>query len=230
MMKATRYGQARGTRSPRGASTAERLRAIRKGLAALAVGDRMLRLFGAGAHGYELNPKLPAESAAMFEERFGIELPSDYRAFLVQLGNGGAGPFYGVFRLGEFFGLKGHASWEGSELVGTPALSFPYAEGGAAPSAPRSVRGNEEEVKEAPSAAKVDGSLPICEEGFGLRDWLVVSGPEAGHVWHDKTAEGGGFLPWNRTSDGAPMSFLDWYEAWLEASLAGETFAWTQSR
>ena len=57
--------------------------------------------FGAYSHKYQLNPPAPEEGIAAFEGRFGISLPEGYRNFLLLLGNGGAGPFYGLYSLGE---------------------------------------------------------------------------------------------------------------------------------
>jgi len=50
------------------------------------------------AHGFNLNPPLSEKVIVQFELDHGISLPQDYRNFLASIGNGGAGPFYGVFR------------------------------------------------------------------------------------------------------------------------------------
>jgi hypothetical protein len=57
-------------------------------------------VFRVGGHGFLMNPKLPQSEATAFERDNKIALPSDYRQFLTGIGNGGAGPFYGVFLLG----------------------------------------------------------------------------------------------------------------------------------
>lgn len=68
----------------------------------------------------------------------------------------------------------------------------------------------------------VDGAVPICHEGCALRDWLVVSGPEAGKVWHDATAEFDGWSPC-LSADGRHMTFADWYVSWLDGALQSVT-------
>jgi len=55
--------------------------------------------FGAAAHRYSLNPPLAESEVTAFEARHRLSLPEDYRDFLLEVGDGGAGPFYGLFRL-----------------------------------------------------------------------------------------------------------------------------------
>src|SRR5687767_14245206 len=63
--------------------------------------DRHRRVFGAGAHQYKLNSPLLVSVVEAFEERHGVSLPQDYRCFITEIGNGGAGPYYGVLPFGR---------------------------------------------------------------------------------------------------------------------------------
>ena len=45
------------------------------------------------------------------------------------------------------------------------------------------------------NATQVNGAIPICHLGCCLRQWLVVTGPEAGNVWDDVRADYAGFKP-----------------------------------
>ncbi|MFM7405668.1 MAG: SMI1/KNR4 family protein [Cuspidothrix sp.] len=56
-------------------------------------------VFGSQKHKYYLNPCLTAAEIIAFEQRHQITLPEDYRNFLMYVGNGGAGPHYGLFPL-----------------------------------------------------------------------------------------------------------------------------------
>lgn len=59
--------------------------------------DAQLKYFGSKQHKYCLNMPATLNEVKQFEESIGVELPEDYRNFLLYVGNGGAGPFYGVF-------------------------------------------------------------------------------------------------------------------------------------
>lgn len=61
--------------------------------------DSNLKLFGAQEHKYQLSKPLSEQHLAAVEEKMGMSLPAGYRAFLRYLGNGGAGPYYGVHPL-----------------------------------------------------------------------------------------------------------------------------------
>ena len=63
--------------------------------------DWDLSRFGTDQHKYQLKPPASEEAVAAFEARFHVSLPEGYRDFLLWMGNGGAGPFYGLYRLGE---------------------------------------------------------------------------------------------------------------------------------
>ncbi|MGC5019713.1 hypothetical protein [Micromonospora sp. DT47] len=65
--------------------------------------DRFLTAFGAKEHGYRLRPPLPESSVAAFEAEHGIALPESYRRFILGLGDGGAGPSYGLLSLANAY-------------------------------------------------------------------------------------------------------------------------------
>ena len=62
---------------------------------------RLPKVFGAESHRFELNPAVRKSIVTNFESKYRIELPEDYRRFITELGNGGAGPYYGVFKFRE---------------------------------------------------------------------------------------------------------------------------------
>jgi len=64
----------------------------------------------------------------------------------------------------------------------------------------------------------VDGAIPICHLGCALRHWLVVCGPEAGHVWEDSRADDEGFSPLKKPGHDR-VTFYLWYRTWLDEAL-----------
>jgi hypothetical protein len=190
---------------------ADFLHRARDGLEALRQADpEGRRIFGATEHRYRLHPPLAESAVQAFEKKHRIRLPADYRAFLTRLGNRGAGPHRGILKLEEM-------EWE---LVGRLVDPFPHRQAWNLP--PEEL----DELAEADDEAvmerywiPVDGAIHLCDEGDCPRDWLVVSGPEAGHVWHDDTANFGGWRPLTDRA-GNHQSFAAWYLEWLASALA----------
>lgn len=125
--------------------------------------DPKFEVFGAEEHRYTLDPPLPEEEVRALERRFGITLPADYRQFVTQVGDGGAGPGDGLAPLAELFGPRVH-----------PARPFH-------PPTTYEAYADEDTTGK---VATSDGVLFLCDHGCSLYDGLVVSGPEAGHMFH----------------------------------------------
>ncbi len=198
--------------------------------------DPRFEVFGAAAHEYTLNPPLSEIEIASVESKYRCRLPEEYRAFLLNIGNGGAGPFYGLFPLGMQDDNFGLCSWEAGYLLGDLSAPFRFnAAWNASPEflgqQPQPDENTSEEDENrmweewdekleaeywAPEI--MDGAIPICDEGCALRDWLVVTGPLAGTVWKDYRSDLRGVEPYIG-SDGAPMSFRNWYLQWLDDSI-----------
>lgn len=213
----------------------------RAGLEELARRDHKLELFGASAHRYQLNPPVRKDRLRRFEARWGFTCPPDYRAFLLELGDGGAGPGYGVLPLGKVDGGNELIDWRRWKL--DPSAPFPHRrkwnddallERGAPDpddfDDPDEYEDALDEWYDSDEAEQNQrayerglglhhGALPICHHGCALRDWLIVSGPEAGHVWHDASADQGGVMPL-RVGRRRRASFAHWYLEWIETSLA----------
>ncbi len=97
------------------------------GLERLRTAKRQPKVFGAESHGFNLNPPLSDSAVQKFETKHRVRLPEDYRRFLVNVGNGGAGPFYGVFKLGEMDDSFDFQKWkEGDGFVGVLSKPFPH--------------------------------------------------------------------------------------------------------
>ena len=52
--------------------------------------------FGWESHRYRLNPPLKEGLLTDFEQTHGVTLPTEFRRFVIEVGDGGAGPAYGL--------------------------------------------------------------------------------------------------------------------------------------
>jgi hypothetical protein len=197
--------------------------------------DRHRRTFGSVLHNYKLNPPLPVEEVEAFETKYSITLPEDYRYFITQVGNGGAGPFYGVFPLeGWAFNPVTHKfdepGWQITDEIGRPfvhtdAWNLPKSFWEKRPDPPPGTSLEEEDrlweswdqAEREAYAHVMDGAIPICHRGCGLSQWLVVNGEQKGYVWNDNTADQAGIAPL-RDAQGRQVTFTDWYLDWLRAA------------
>jgi hypothetical protein len=72
---------------------------FKKRVEKLAERDRNRSLFGCELHKYKFGPCLQESELVQLESAYGIELPAEYRSYLTSIGNGGAGPGYGLVPL-----------------------------------------------------------------------------------------------------------------------------------
>jgi hypothetical protein len=71
-------------------------------LSAAAKADSAYELFGSAKHKYQLRPPLEMAKVRAIEETYHISLPEDYLHFITQIGDGGAGPDYGLYPFADF--------------------------------------------------------------------------------------------------------------------------------
>lgn len=149
------------------------------------------------SHRYRLNPPASALEVRAFEATQGIVLPTQYRNFLLHVGNGGAGPAYGVFPLGTCEG-------EPFDEPMLAALSQEFD-----PDVAEDWDSDEERSRDV-----MQGAMIISSEGCARWYWLIVSGPNAGEIWYDARTDGAPPEPvLNEESE--PIAFNEWYESWL---------------
>jgi hypothetical protein len=196
--------------------------------------DQELSVPGALQHRYRLGPPLAVSDLRRFELLHHVRLPAEYRTFLLHAGNGGAGPYTRLLPLEEALL---------SADVAFVARPFPYQhwwngmsppDWWALPDAHECDDRSTPHQADYAADAHVQGTLRLAHEGCGYDRLLVVSGAELGHVWSDERAGDGGILPLPsppgpyRTEgfsliplSGATvrMTFLQWYEDWLDTSL-----------
>jgi hypothetical protein len=192
------------------------------------------RVFGANKHNFIAHARLSEKEVSDFERVHGVTLPPEYRDFLLQVGNGGAGPTYGLFKLGEVDDGFDEKPWTQNDgFVGTLAKPFPHTgpwnDLSGMPAYDESKEDDltwEEEysrqydlwMRRYCRTEMINGAIPICHQGCAMRQWLVVTGPEAGNVWDDLRADHEGLQPLQHNGSGR-VSFLLWYRSWLEEAM-----------
>ena len=164
----------------------------------------------------------PTGEAAVLavELAHGIRLPEDYRRFLIEVGDGGPGPSYGLYSLAEAIAERGDGVWSLADPFEPPASCRDWVD------------------------LRAPGILPVQYEGCSYYAGLVITGPDRGTMWSYVEVEPGWvpfvadlidehgapyqlrgsemadyrawydvmLAPQNR---GRRRSFLDWYEDWL---------------
>lgn len=207
---------------------------VRERVAALGALPASSEVFGALGHRWALADPLAEGDLAELEAHLGVRLPEEYRAFLTQVGAGGAGPAYGVFPVRR---VQGRWRWEGdgADMADLSALAEPFPEKGPDPGlldallAERPEEEDFEEIEDFDDAieawderweavmfapARTAGAVVICHLGCALREWLVVSGPHRGTIWSDPRADDADLEPL-LDPEGKPVTFARWYTDWL---------------
>ncbi len=64
--------------------------------------DPAFEMFGVSRHKYKLNPPVGLAFVREMEQRYHFRLPEDYVQFITEVGDGGAGPDYGIIPFGNF--------------------------------------------------------------------------------------------------------------------------------
>lgn len=170
------------------------------------------KAFGAREHGFKLGNPLPEAVVAEFEERHEVALPAEYRLFVTELGDGGAGPGYHLSQLSEAC----HLGCRPGHLV----RPSPYLAG------PRYPEDWERRHEEPPGPGRtfLPGTLTIGHHGCSIVTQLVVMGQARGRLLNlDYEGATGPYVA-------EDAGFLAWYERWLDEAVAGYDVGWFGER
>ena len=185
--------------------------------------DKDYKIFGSEYHKYTFAPVLSEAEVLAFENEHNLTLPDDYKSFLMEIGNGGAGPFYGLLSLedneDQFTNLYSDFEFTREK----PCLLEKYDEYDE--KIENAETDEEEQVlwdlkdslieKEYMNAVK--GITFLCHEGCGMFNVLILKGKDAGTVWWFNFSDQVGVVPVLYKEK--QVNFLDWYEMWLDESL-----------
>ncbi len=194
--------------------------------------DKSFHIFGSKIHKYKFNSCKSEEELRFFEKENNIILPLGYREFLKYIGNGGAGPYYGLEALenGRYVDLD----YKKEENLIDLSKPFEFTE---------SWNFDFTELEEMDSKTEEDeekierylyenyyhnkfinGLLRISNFGCGVSINLVVNGKEKGKIWVDDRANDNGIYPDHYFENDEKLNFLDWYELWLDNSISEKKY------
>lgn len=179
--------------------------------------DQDLKVFGADSHKYFLGETVNNDEILKFEKEYNLELPEDYKNFLLHIGNGGisyadssAGPGYGIYPLGK---NTNELIYENNELYLKenckihPKMSDQFWSDLNKNIDENDAISDEDFYLE---LGKVfSGLLPVGTQGCTYYYALVLNGEFKGRVVNvDSDREKPYFV--------FESNFLDWYERWLD--------------
>ena len=162
-----------------------------------------------------MQPTISLSALVDFEHTHNIELPEGYREFLLNVGNGGAGPFYGLLPLEKW----NDALWGEIDepKVENPKVRLLASE---SPLLPEVEYGDDwEEHLDNLEHGAYQGAITICEQGCTYYSLLIVTGKARGRVVNiDGDMQPPKFAPF--------PDFLSWYDGWLDLTLKNAVQGW----
>lgn len=217
---------------------------IRVKLDALRSHDPDFFVFGAYRHQYRLGDPISESSLVRIETKLQVGLPEEFRQFLLQIGNGGAGPGLGLERLdlgppavAEVLARTENAFayrdtfesmyWKTARLLSIDSTLLARECKLHGTLHMSEVSGSSDDEWFGNVWMKYnDGMLPLADLGGGMVAKLMVSGEKRGTIWIVDESEGESFVEFRDASDIAcgevdstkEYKFVDWYEHWLDQS------------
>ncbi|MCU0355649.1 MAG: SMI1/KNR4 family protein [Cytophagales bacterium] len=201
----------------------EQIQRIKSKLLEAKKADKNLKAFGADSHKYDIKHPVTLADVRRFEEKFAISLPDCYKAFVLQVGNGGkgymnsaAGPYYGIYPLGKNVNELIYDDTE--QYLKNDCILRPKMSDDDWKSLTKNTDENDEisdEDYEKELGKLFGGVLPIGSQGCTYLHGIVLNGPHKGRVVN---------LDMDRQKPqfAFEKNFLDWYERWLDEVISGE--------
>lgn len=183
--------------------------------------DKNFEVFGSEKHKYKFNQTKSEKELIDFEENNGIKLPIEYKEFLMQIGNGGAGPYYGLEPIEN--GLFADLDYKNENNLNDLSKPFPHSKHwnldfGEVTDENEGAyfKQKDEEYYQNKWA---NGLLRVSNFGCGVSMNLVVNGKEYGNLWVDDRCNDQGIYPNPYIENRKRITFLDWYELWIDTEL-----------
>lgn len=208
----------------------DQIKRIKEKLLEAKKADKGLKVFGSDRHKYIVKEPTTLQAVIEFETKYSITLPECYKAFVVEIGNGGigwqnsaAGPFLGIYPFGENINELIYENIERylkNECIIVPKMTDEFWK-----SLTKNIDDNDEisdEDYENELGKLWAGILPIGSQGCTYLHGIVLNGKYKGKVVNlDMDRQKPNFT--------YETNFLDWYERWLDEVISGELIKDTPS-
>jgi hypothetical protein len=133
-------------------------------------------VFSLAKQKFRLNPTASLDQVLAYEAKYGFAFPAGYREFILEVGDGGAGPFRGIK---QRFTTIGQTLRETEARLGSRPTVYRRATFGEDWRA--ALLGSErDETEEEDEILFSQGTLAVCEVGCGSEIVLALNGPLAG--------------------------------------------------
>ncbi|MBR6983076.1 MAG: SMI1/KNR4 family protein [Ruminococcus sp.] len=174
--------------------------------------DPELKVFGASSHKYEFDPPADISEVRAFEQKHGIKLPENYVRVLTELGNGGAGPDYGLYPVEKL----------GNGCTDQIVTNTTFLDASLTPEIWKQVMQGMNKVESDAEAYDkileqvVANAVVIGTQGCTYDTILMCGGSENGKIV---------YIDWNMEEDYPPhfthMTFEEWYLGFFKEVAAG---------
>lgn len=179
--------------------------------------DAGRKIFGAEKHQYRINPVLNMAEIRRAEEERHVKFPEEYVFYLTRVGNGGAGPYYGLYPFEEVLAEDRN-----------PYLGQTFEQTVTTQLTKEQWREYMRKLDELGESFETDtdyekyksklfsNMMPIGTQGCTLDNMLMLSGGDADRIM---------YIDWDMEEDGPPfdtgMSFLEWMEGFFQDIIDG---------
>ena len=186
--------------------------------------DKLREIFGANLHQYTLKTIAPLEAIESGERYYGFKVPEEYKSYLTNISNGGAGPCSGLFPLQHSLLPLGESYLANNPNHYTKLFPFSLDD----------VNRFNQELKEnknffLPLSKQAGGYLFLTEYGCGGFYIMIINGSCCGQVWYlnlnSTSADNQStYLAYPQLKKEKPLTFLDWIEEHLSYYLTEGNF------
>nr|WP_145405127.1 SMI1/KNR4 family protein [Paenibacillus xylanexedens] len=184
--------------------------------------DAAFLVFGSSSHQYKVDKKLSTKELAQWQANNQVTLPEPYALFLTEVGNGGAGPYYGIYS------IEKATSYTDSHALTTKCVLHPKMTKEEWNHLIEPLISDEDISDLEYEAARdqvLGGMLCIGTQGCEYDMYLILEGTNRGKVVYTSD-----FHPDHPFFFVYEEHFLDWYERWLDEIILDYDITWFGSR